>query len=163
MEIPNESKLIPGLPVCNWVYFATPAKESWTVTRDFVDVAKIIFCHIYNKSGLLMPNVQHLQRGEQILLVHGGHGQPYRALFCCKIEAAAKPVQASHQSFDVLSYADESLYERLTSSGYDPDPVLKKFTGISIAAPQDLRHITRSIPKPKGNNTLRRWDEVFPQ
>jgi hypothetical protein len=63
MEIPNERKLMPGLPVCDWVYFATPAKESWTVTRDFVDVAKIIFCHIYNKSGLLMPNVQHLQRG----------------------------------------------------------------------------------------------------
>lgn len=163
MEIWGQSDKSRALPVCDWVYFATPAKESWTVTREFVAAAKIIFCHVYNKSGLRMPNVQHLQRGDTILLVYGGHGRSYRALFCCKVDAAARPMKGPHHSFDVLSYADESLYERLRSSGYDPDPVLKKVTGISIAAPQDLRHITRSIPRPKGNNTLRRWDEVFPK
>jgi hypothetical protein len=94
----------------------------------------------------------------QILL---GHGKAYQPLFRCTVSAAANPVQTREHSFDVFSYADESLYERLKASGYDPGPVLKKFTGISIAALEDLRHITRSIPRPKGNNTLRRWDEVF--
>jgi hypothetical protein len=145
---------------CNWVYFATTAKECWTVTREFVSGARIIFAHVYNKDGIRMPNVRHLQPGHKILLVHGEDGT-YHALFCCTVVAAAKPVQHGSHCFDVFSYADESLDQRLKDSGYDRDPVLKKFTGISIEAPQDLRHITRSIGKPLGNNTLRRWDEVF--
>jgi len=59
-------------------------------------------------------------------------------------------VQHGSHSFDVFSYADASLYERLKATGYDPDPVIKKFTGISIEAPQEFRYITRSIRKPLG-------------
>lgn len=152
-----------ALPVCDWVYFATTAKESWTVTKAFVSAAKIIFAHAYNSQGIRMPNVQRLEPGDKILLVHGGDGK-YRPLFACTIAAAAKPVSNPdlRHTFPVFSYADESLYERLRSTGYDPDPVLKKFVSITISDLQDLRDIACSIPHPPGNNTLRRWEEVFP-
>jgi hypothetical protein len=50
----------------------------------------------------------------------------------------------------------------LKSTGYEPDPVIQQFVGISIEVLQDLRGINCPIAKPKGNNTLRRWSEVFP-
>ena len=160
----HAAELKAALPVCDWVYFATTAKECWTVTKEFVSEAKIIFAHIYNKQHIRMPNVQHLEPGDKILLVHGGGGKPYRALFCCTTGAAERPVRNVdlRHTFPVFSYADESLNERLYATGYDPDPVLKKFTGITLAALEDVHHITWSIAKPLGNNTLRRWDEVFP-
>jgi hypothetical protein len=164
MEMTDQAaELKAALPVCDWVYFATTAKECWTVTKDFVSEAKIIFAHVYNKQRIRMPNVQHLEPGEKILLVHGGGGRPYHALFCCTIGAAERPVQNTdlRHTFPVFAYVDESLNERLYATGYDVDPVLKKFTGITIAELQDVRHITCSIQKPLGNNTLRRWDEVF--
>ena len=40
--------------------------------------------------------------------------------------------------------------------------MIERFTGISIGSLQDLRDSNCRITKPKGNNTLRRWDEVFP-
>ena len=151
------------LPVCDWVYFATTAKESWTVTKAFVSAAKIIFAHAYNTAGIRMPNVQHLTPGDKLLLVHGRDGK-YRPLFSCTISAAANPVRNPdlRHTFSVFSYADESLYQDLRTTGYDPDPVLKKFVGITIADLQDVRDITSSISHPPGNNTLRRWGEVFP-
>ena len=39
--------------------------------------------------------------------------------------------------------------------------VVQRFTGIAIDSVQDLRDNKTRITKPKGNNTLRRWDEVF--
>lgn len=150
-----------ALPVCKWVYFATPAKGDWTVTKDFIGKEKIVLCHAYNKNGLRIPNVQHLQPGDKLLLAYGGHGKSYRALFCCTIGGPADPVQNPPHSFDVFSYAHESQQEHLMKTGYDPDPVLKKHTGISIADLQDLQHVACSIPKPKGRNTLQLWDDVF--
>jgi hypothetical protein len=64
-----------ALPVCEWIYFATTAKECWTVTREFVSEAKIIFAHAYNRQRIRKPNVQHLKPGDKILLVHGGDGK----------------------------------------------------------------------------------------
>ncbi|MGA9625522.1 MAG: hypothetical protein WBL65_26750 [Bryobacteraceae bacterium] len=150
------------LPLCDWVYFATPKRGSWTVTKDFVSEAKVILRSVYNKDGLRIANVSHLKPGDKVLLAYGGGGCPYRALFRCTVGIPAKPVERAQHSFDVFAYVDESLYDRLTKSHYEADPVLKKFTGISIAQIQDLRHITGTIPRPTGNNTLRRWGEVFP-
>ena len=163
MQIPDQAdKLKAALPVCEWVYFATTAKECWTVTKEFVSEAKLIFAHVYNTQRIRMPNVQHLEPGDKLLLVHGGDGK-YSPLFCCTIGAAAKPVRNPDlgHTFLVFSYADESLYEHLRSTGYDPDPVLKKFVGITITDLEDVRDIVCSIPHPPGNNTLRRWNEVF--
>ena len=56
--------------------------------------AKIIFAHVYNSQRIRMPNVQNLEPGDKILLVHGGDGK-YRPLFCCTIGAAAKSVRNS--------------------------------------------------------------------
>jgi hypothetical protein len=50
-----------GLPECDFVYFATPACGSWTITAEFVDSAKAIIAHAYNNVGLRMPIVQHLR------------------------------------------------------------------------------------------------------
>jgi hypothetical protein len=152
-----------ALPVCEWVYFATTAKECWTITKEFVSEAKLIFAHAYNTAGIRMPNIQHLGPGNKILLVHGGDGK-YRPLFCCTIGAAASPVQNRDRghTFPVFSYAaDESLYDRLAATGYDPDPVLKKFVGITITELQDVQNVGCSIPHPEGRYALRRWDEVF--
>ena len=152
-----------ALPVCDWVYSATTAKESWTATKVFVSVAKLIFAHAYNRQEIRMPNVQYLKPGDKLLLVHCGEGK-YRPLFSCTIAAEANPVRNPdlRHTFPVFSYADESLYQDLRASGYDPDPVLKKFVGITITDVRDIDDIPCSISHPPGNNTLRRWDEVFP-
>ena len=149
------------LPRCDWVYFATPAKWSGTVTRDFVAEQTVIVRSVHNAAGQRTSNVQHLRPGERILLVHGGHGKPYRALFSCTICAAREPVRTSQCVFDVFSYLDESLHEQLRMGGYTPDPVVRRFTGISISEVQDLRGITSVIPRRLGNNTISRWEEVF--
>lgn len=125
--------------------------------------ARIIFCHVYNKNGLRIANVSHLERGDTMLLAYGGHGQTYHPVFRVTVGYSAKPVQTHHHRFDVFSYADESLAKRLKDSGYDPDPVVKKFTGITLAALEDVSEVTCAIPRPLGNNTIRRWDEVFKQ
>jgi precorrin-8X/cobalt-precorrin-8 methylmutase len=36
-----------ALPECDFVYFATPACGSWTITAEFVDSAKAIIAHAY--------------------------------------------------------------------------------------------------------------------
>ena len=53
------------LPECDFVYFATPACGSWTITAEFVDSAKAIIAHAYNNAGLRMPLIQHLRPGHQ--------------------------------------------------------------------------------------------------
>ena len=152
---------VAPFPVCDWVYFATPARGSWTITREFVTDAKIILAHVYNKLGIRMPLVQRVQPGDKMLLVYGEAGK-YSPIFSCTVSSPVEPVRNRQHSFDAFSYVQESLLGRLEATGYDPDPVLKRFTGISISSFQDLRDIKRLIAKPKGNNTLRRWDEVFP-
>jgi hypothetical protein len=150
-----------GLPKCDFVYFATPACGSWTITADFVDSAKAIIAHAYNTLGLRMPLVQHLRPGHQILLAYGSDGN-YTPVFRCQVCASPEPLRTRRHTFDVFCYIPDPLHERLQAEGYQPDPVVERFVGIAISAVQDLRNNKREITKPKGNNTLRRWDEVFP-
>jgi hypothetical protein len=151
---------VEALPKCDWVYFAAPSKGSWTVTQKFVAEEKIIIRNVHNKLGQRLANNSHLRPGNKILLVYGGEGHPYRALFCCTIVASVKPVQTPRQSFGIFLEIDKSMHEHLKESDYEVDPLLNKFTGISVAAVHDLRHITRPIPKPGGRNTLWRWNDV---
>ena len=147
---------------CDWVYFATPAKWSGTVTRDFVAKHKIIVRNIFNKHHPpeLIANVQHLMPGERILLVYGGHGKPYRALLSATIAEAPVPVCTPQRCFEVFSCIDESLNERLKEGGYDRDPVVRAFTGISITSVDFLPDTV--IPRPSGIGTIRRRKDVVP-
>ena len=143
------------------MYFATPARGSWTITAEFVDSAKAIIAHAYNTLGLRMPLIQHLRPGHQILLAYGTDGK-YFPVFRCTVSRSPDPVRTDKHTFDAFCYIAEPFLDRLTAKGYDPDPVIQRFTGISIGSLQDLRHKECKIAKPKGNNTLRRWDEVLP-
>lgn len=161
MAIPSlQDKTEAALPKCDWVYFAAPSKGPWTVTGEFVDEAKVIVRNVHNKLGLRLANNARLRPGHKILLVHGGDGKPFQPLYCCTIVASAKPLQTPKPSFGVFSEIDKSMHERLKATGYEADPVLNKFTGISVGAMQDLRHMTCSIPRPQGRNTLWRWSDV---
>jgi hypothetical protein len=160
MELPNQrDKTEPTLPKCDWVYFAASSKGDWTVTGKFVKEEKIIIRNVHNKLGQRLSNNSHLRPGQKILLVHGGDGS-FRALFCCTIVASTKPVQTPRPSFGIFLEIDKSMHAHLKETNYEPDPRLHKFVGISIAGVQDLRHITCSIPKPQGRNTLWRWNDV---
>jgi hypothetical protein len=49
----------------------------------------------------------------------------------------------------------------LKRDGCEVDPLLMKFTGISVPKSQDVsQQIACSMKKPKSINTVRRWDEV---
>lgn len=148
------------LPRCDYVYFATPSRASFTITNEFVASARAIIAHAHNSVGIRMPLVPRLRPGDTILLAYGS-GR-YEPVFRCTICASPVPVRTSKHIFDVFCYLDESLRARLEDARYEPDPVVQKFIGISIDAPEDLRHLKQTIVKPGGNNTLRRWDEVFP-
>jgi predicted RNase H-like nuclease len=154
------SELRNALPVCDWVYFATTAKWSGTVTSDFVAKHKVIIRSVYNTKRIRIANVQHLKAGDRILLVHGGPGKPYRALFSAVISTSAAPVRSSQHCFDVFTYIDKALHSELEAGGYVPDQELG-FTGITITETHDLRYVPTTIPRPTGNNTIWHWEEVF--
>jgi len=101
-----------------------------------------------------IANVKHIRQGHTILLGYGGKGEPYRPMFACTVVAAPRPVP----HFEAFSFAEESQVDRLMKSGYAPDPHLKNFTGISVEV--SAEHLTGSIRKPAGNNTVRSWKEV---
>lgn len=147
MQIPNQQD-------------RAPSKGDWTVTGKFVGEEKIIIRNVYNKVGQQLANNSHLRPGHKILLVHGGDGSPVRALFCGTIVASTKPAKTPSPSFGIFLEIDKSIHAHLKETGYEVDPVLNKFIGLSIATVQDLRHIACSIPRPKGRNTLWRWNEV---
>jgi hypothetical protein len=149
-----------GLPTCDFVYFATPACAPETITAEFVNSAKAIIAHAYNRLGQRMPLVQALRPGDQILLVYGSAGK-YRPVFRCRIRAPEERVRLGIQRFDGFCYIAERLLDQLKSAGYEPDPVIQRFVGIAIELVEDLRQTGCTIVKPKGNNTLRRWNEVF--
>ena len=107
-----------------------------------------------------MPLIQRLRPGHHILLVYGADGK-YAPVFRCQVCLSPEPVRTPEHTFDVFCYIAEEFHDRLKAEGYAPDPVVRRFTGISIGSLQDLRNIECTITKPKGNNTLRRWDEVF--
>src|SRR6266853_1579968 len=77
IEIPE---LFNPLPRCDWVYFATTAKWSGTVTADFVTEHRVIVRSVYNTLHQRIANVQHLMPGQRILLGDVGPGKPARAL-----------------------------------------------------------------------------------
>jgi hypothetical protein len=145
------------LPVCDWVYFATPSREDWVTTRAFADLLMMIIRPVYNSKGTAIANVKSIRQGDTILVVHGGGGKPYRPMFACRIVPPPRPVN----NFDAFSFADASDGQRLRESCYTPDPYFKRFTGISIEILQDLKNVARAIERPGGNNTIRRWSEVF--
>jgi len=149
-----------GLPTCDFVYFATPACAPETITAEFVNSAKAIIAHAYNRLGQRMPLVQALRPGDQLLLVYGSAGK-YRPVFRCRIRAPEERVRLGIQRFDGFCYIAERLLDQLKSAGYEPDPVIQRFVGIAIELVEDLRQTGCTIVKPKGNNTLRRWNEVF--
>lgn len=149
-----------GLPTSDFVYFATPACAPETITAEFVNSAKAIIAHAYNRLGQRMPLVRALRPGDHILLVYGTAGQ-YGPVFRCRVRAPEEPVGLGMHKFDGFCYIPERLHDQLKSAGYEPDPVIQRFVGIAIELVEDLRQIDRTIVKPKGNNTLRRWSEVF--
>jgi hypothetical protein len=148
-----------AVPVCDWVYFATPSKEDLATSRAFADQFGMIVRTIYDSRGNAIANVKNLRQGHTILMVFGGgrSKRPYQAMFSCTVVAPPHPVSR----FGAFTYADGSQSERLQNSGYSPDPHFERFTGISIKVLQDLGGGRCSVPRPAGNNTIRRWDEVF--
>jgi len=94
------------------------------------------------------------------MLVYGGHGQPYRALFSGTISASTSPLRSSRFCFDVFTCLDEAFDRELEAGGYEKDPVFRRFTGIQIADIQDLRDRGGVIPRPSGNNAIWRWGDV---
>ena len=157
--IPNP----PGtLAPCDWIYFAGPAKWSRKDTRDFVAKHKVIVRNIHNSARQRIANVRYLKAGETILLVYGGKGKPYRALFSGTITASPDPVRTSQQCFDVFTCIDKSLVEELEAGRFDRDPVVERFTGISLTSLEDLGNVPDSIKRPLGDwRALWRWNEVF--
>jgi hypothetical protein len=149
----------PAIPRCDYVYFATPSRAPFTITSEFVAKHKLIIARAHNSAGLRMPLVPHLQPGETILLAYGSG--TYAPVFRCAIVASPNPVRTDNHVFEVFCEIDHSLHQQLAHANYDPDPVAKTFIGISIDLLQDLRNVKEVIVKPKGNNTLRRWEEVF--
>ena len=155
----NKIAPAPSLPKCDYVCFATPSRASFTITMEFVATARAIVAHAHNSLGLRIPLVPRLRPGDTILLAYGSG--TYEPVFRCKVRRSPNPVRTPKHIFEVFCYLDDSLSQRLLDARYEPDPVVKKFIGISIEAPEDLRHVRRTIVKPAGNNTLRRWDEAF--
>jgi len=106
-----------------------------------------------------MPLVRYLRAGEKILLAYGGDGEPYLAQLRCTIAVSAKPVEWLQHLFPVFSYiVDDSRCKELKAEGYQEDPVIKEFTGITLAESLELPRVP--ILKPPGLITLCRWDKV---
>jgi len=149
----------PALPVCDWVYFATPSKAGWDKTRAVVSDLRMIIRPVYENSENRdkpkpVPNVKNIRQGDAILLVYGGKGEPYKPMFACKVVASPRPIP----DFEAFSFADVSQAERLEASGYTRDPHFKKFTGISVK----VSPVTGSILKPPARGTtIRTWKQVF--
>jgi hypothetical protein len=149
-----------ALPECDWVYFATPSGDEFTITRAFVNEFGMIFRTVYNSNGIAIPNVKQIRQGDRILLVYGGgRGKHYRPMFSCRVVAPVRPVPFFEHAF---TYADASMEERLQNSKFSPDPHLKRFTGISIEISRNLEHVPCVVRRPNGMlATIQRWSQVF--
>jgi hypothetical protein len=159
----NGSRTTPGLPACDWVYFATPARWGGTMTSRFVAEHKAIVRNIFNSVGQKIANVQHLRPGDTILLAYGGNGRGYEAIYRCTVCAAASPVQHGRNRFEVFCCLDDSLDTALIAGGYTRDPVIGCFTGITISDVKDLRLQHYAIRRPERSHTLMPWPTVFPK
>ena len=154
-----------ALPKCDWVYFATFSKWSGTVTKEFISKHQVIVRSIHadskNKSHQAIAYVRSLKPGHRILLVHGGKGKPYLPLCRCTVLAAKSPVRIDGHCFDVFVCIDESLDRELEQGKYVRDPVVGRFTGISVESVDDLRGFAGTVSRPLGQTTIHPWDEVF--
>jgi hypothetical protein len=149
------------LPFCDWVYFATPARASGSITAEFVLEARAIIRTVYNTKGIRIANVSRVRPGDRILLVYGGHGKAYRPVYCCTVESPSDAIEIPGNRYRVFKFIKGPLAERLREWDYEPDPVLSRFMGIAITDIQDVRQSRCTIAKPAGNGTLRHWKEVF--
>jgi hypothetical protein len=61
-----------------------------------------------------------------------------------------------------VTFADNVMALRLTAAGYVPDPTLNRHTVIPIRDIHDLQYVPQQVPHPVGNNTIWRWNDVFP-
>jgi hypothetical protein len=169
-----ESTSKAALTLCDWVYFTTPAKgRGLRALRQFVSDNKVIICHAYSKPTQdagghpiharphRIANIRHLRAGHRVLLAYGGDGEDYTPVFVCTLGSPQRPLDTDWDSFDVLTEVDASLAEQLERERYEPDPVLGKFIGISIAALDDISAPCQ-IKRPNGLNSLWRWQRVFP-
>src|SRR6185437_4263706 len=95
-----------ALPKCDYIYFATPSRASFTITREFVTATKAIVAQIHNTAGLRMPLVSRLRSGDTILLAFGAEGN-YSPMFRCTICTSHNPVRTRDHIFDVCCYLDE--------------------------------------------------------
>jgi hypothetical protein len=161
IEFPRDASKppTPALPVCDFVYFATPSQETWATTRKLIDECRMIIRSAYNSAGIAIANTKQIRKNDTILMVYGGGGskKPYLPMFSCTVVTAPIPVPG----FEGFSYADLSQHDSLQKSHYPRDPHLNRFTGISIQVLENLEHVRCEISRPSGNNTIRRWVEVF--
>ena len=158
-DIRNPGDLEPkALPVCDWVYVATPSQAGEVDTRGIISECRMIIRSAYNSAGLAIANAKRIKIGDQILVVYGGGIARYRPMFSCVAVKPPLPIA----EFEAFSFADASFSERLKSAGYPRDPILRKFTGISIGITHDLSMLDKVVTKPGGHNTIRSWTNVFP-
>lgn len=148
-----------SIPKCTWVYFATDSAADFTATKKTVSQMGMIIRTVYNSAGLAIANTKQIRIGDSILLVHGGGDRslPYRPMFACEVVHPPQPVAG----FNGFSFAETHHIPQLKNSNYSPDPHLAKYTGISVSTIADLETISALIPRPRGNNTIRKWDEVL--
>jgi hypothetical protein len=149
------------IPICDWVYFATPSQAGREATSTLISDCHLILRSAYNTAGLAIANTRRIKLGDRILVVYGGgrDRQPYTPMFSCVVSDPPRPVPG----FEAFSFAEGADSRRLESAGYPRDPILQKFTGISVRILRDLNSLSQGVTKPVGNNTIRSWGEVFPQ
>jgi hypothetical protein len=121
----------------------------------------MILRSVHNQTGNAIANTLRLRPGQTILLAYGGDSRVYRALARCRIAKPAKPINTGSRLFPGCSYANDANRERIRAAGYEPDPVLGRFTGIPVGDVEDLRRDSFYIPRPIGNNAIWSWRKVF--
>lgn len=87
------------LPICDWIYYATPACASACQTAEIVVQAKQIIRTLFNSKGQRIANVQHVEPGDKILLAFGGEGKAYKPLLCGTVTTAASPIRHDRCTF----------------------------------------------------------------
>ena len=148
-----------SIPRCTWVYFATDSAEDFAATKRIVTELGIIVRTVYNSAGIAIANTKQIRVGDSILLVHGGgdRGLAYRPMFSCEVIASEHPIPG----FNGFSFVENRHIPQLQKSTYPRDPHFERYTGIAIRPLVDLDDSDTPIPRPRGNNAIRKWDEVF--
>lgn len=148
-----------SIPQCTWVYFATDSAEDFAATKRIVTALGLIVRTVYNSRDIAVANTKQLRVGDSILLVHGGgdRGLSYRPMLACEVVAPSQPIPG----FNGLSFADDRQARQLENSRYPQDSHFRRYTGISVKTLAELDDIAIPIPRPRNQNAIRRWDEIF--